>query len=89
MKRDRNKQKEAREVVVAQLAERELPLPEVSGSNPVISIILIHNILLLSTVEKTIDNNEKRYLEWPISQINLLYPGSLYLEQKFPLQTFK
>ena len=39
------------EVVVAQLVERSLPLPEVSGSNPVIGKkIFILNICLLSTV---------------------------------------
>ena len=36
-------------VVVAQLVERLLPLPEVLGSNPVISKNL-HNEYLLSTV---------------------------------------
>ena len=39
-------------VVVAQLVERSLPIPEVRGSNPVIGkkIIYILNICLLSTV---------------------------------------
>ena len=38
-----------REMVVAQLVERSLPIPEVRGSNPV-KIIYILNICLLSTV---------------------------------------
>ena len=40
------------EVVVAQLVERLLPIPEVRGSNPVIgkNLYLILNICLLSTV---------------------------------------
>ena len=39
-------------VVVAQLVERLLPIPEVRGSNPVIGkkIIYLLNICLLSTV---------------------------------------
>ena len=39
-------------VVVAQLVERSLPIPEVCGSNPVIGkkFIYILNICLLSTV---------------------------------------
>ena len=40
-----------REVVVAQLVERSLPIPEVRGSNPVIGKnLLISNICVLSTV---------------------------------------
>ena len=40
-----------REVVVAQLVERWLPIPEVRGSNPVIGKnLLILNICILSTV---------------------------------------
>ena len=39
------------EVVVAQLVERSLPIPEVCGSNPVIGKnLFISNICLLSTV---------------------------------------
>ena len=38
-------------VVVAQLVERSLPIPEVRGSNPVIGTKLL-NIYLLSTVLK-------------------------------------
>ena len=38
-------------VVVAQLVERSLPIPEVLGSNPVIiKNLLVLNICLLSTV---------------------------------------
>ena len=40
-----------REVVVAQLVERSLPIPEVRGSNPVIGKnLFISNICLLPTV---------------------------------------
>ena len=39
------------EVVVAQLVERSLPIPEVRGSDPVIGKkLLISNICILSTV---------------------------------------
>ena len=42
---------DTREVVVAQLVERSLPIPEVRGLNPVISKnLLISNICILSTV---------------------------------------
>ena len=43
-----------REVVVAQLVERSLPIPEVRGSNPVIGKIYIEHLFtcLLSTVLK-------------------------------------
>ena len=37
-------------VVVAQLVERSLAIPEVRGSNPDIGILFILNICLLSTV---------------------------------------
>ena len=39
-----------REVVVAQLVERSLPIPEVRGSNPVIGKILFISIEQLYTV---------------------------------------
>ena len=41
-----------REVVVAQLVERSLPIPEVRGSNPVISknLLKLNNYCMLSTV---------------------------------------
>ena len=46
-----DKQYQAWEVVVAQLVERSLPIPEVRGSNPVIGKnLLISNICILSTV---------------------------------------
>ena len=48
------------EVVVAQLVERSLPIPEVRGSNPVIGKILyISNICLLSIVYWKDENKEK------------------------------
>ena len=41
-----------REVVVAQLVERLLPIPEVRGSNPVIgkNLLILNNYWILSTV---------------------------------------
>ena len=40
------------EVVVAQLVERSLPIPEVRGSNPVIGkkLLILNNYCILSTV---------------------------------------
>ena len=47
-------------MVVAQLVERSLPLPEVRGSNPVIGKnLFILNICLLSTVYWKDENKEK------------------------------
>ena len=47
-------------MVVAQLVERSLPIPEVRGSNPVIGKILyILNICLLSIVFWKDENKEK------------------------------
>ena len=48
-------------VVVAQLVERSIPIPEVCGSNPVIGykFIYILNICLLSTVYWKDENKEK------------------------------
>ena len=55
-----------RAVVVAQLAERSLSIPEVRGSNPDIGKFL-QNINLLSTVLYWRDKNKrKRGREWPI-----------------------
>ena len=47
-----------RAVVVAQLVERSLPMPEVRGSNPVIGKNIL-NIYLLSTVYWKDENKEK------------------------------
>ena len=48
------------EVVVAQLVEQSLPIPEVRGSNPVIGKnLFISNICILSTVYWKDDNKEK------------------------------
>ena len=53
-------------VVVAQLAERSLPIPEVRGSNPDTGKFL-KNIYLLSTVLHWKDENKrKRGREWLI-----------------------
>ena len=48
-------------VVVAQLVERSLPIPEVHGSNPIISKKIILNICLLyiSCIEKTKINKKR------------------------------
>ena len=48
------------EVVVAQLVERSIPIPEVHGSNPVVGKnLFISNICLLSTVCWKDENKEK------------------------------
>ena len=48
------------EVVVAQLVERSLPIPEVRGLSPVIGKnLLISNIFILSTVYWKDENKEK------------------------------
>ena len=48
------------EVVVAQLVERSLPIPEVRGSDPVIGKkLLISNICILSTVYWKDENKGK------------------------------
>ena len=61
------------EVVVAQLVERSLPIPEVRGSNPVIGKnLLILNICILSTVYWKTKIKKKR-------------PGmALFLKKKMP-----
>ena len=49
-----------REVVVAQLVERSLPIPEVRGLNPVIGKnLFLKNICLLTTVYWKDENKEK------------------------------
>ena len=54
-------------VVVAQLVEWSLPIPEVRSLNPVIGKNLyILNIWLLSTVYWKDENKEKRGRGWPI-----------------------
>ena len=40
-------------VVVAQLVEQSLPIPEVQGSNPVIGKIYIEHLLTVNCIEKT------------------------------------
>ena len=47
-----------REVVVAQLAERSLTIPEDPGSNPVIGNFYLNNYLLLTVCRKD-ENKEK------------------------------
>ena len=54
------------EVVVAQLVERSLLIPEVGGSNPVIGKNwLISNICILSTVYWKDENKEKEARNGP------------------------
>ena len=50
-------------VVVAQLVERSLPIPEVHSSNPVIGKIYIEHLFTINCIEKTKIN--KRGREWP------------------------
>ena len=53
-------------MVVAQLEERSLPIPEVCGSNPVIGKnLFILNICLLSTVYWKDENKEKEAGDGP------------------------
>ena len=40
-------------MVVAQLIERSLPIPEVRGSNPVIDKICIEHLFIVNCIEKT------------------------------------
>ena len=54
----------SRTVVLAELAERSLPTPEVCGSNSIIGKIYIE-YCLLSTVMKR-RKEDQRGLEWPI-----------------------
>ena len=52
-------------MVVAQLVERLLPIPQVHGSNPVISKKLyIEHLFTVNYIEKT--KMKKSRLEWPI-----------------------
>ena len=56
-------------VVVAQLVERSLPIPEVRGSNPVIGKIYWTFVYCQLCIEKT-KNKEKRGRKWPIFKKN-------------------
>ena len=58
-----------REVVVAQLVERLLPIPEVRGSNPVIGKNL-YRTFTVNCIEKT--RKRKRGREWPIFKKNMV-----------------
>ena len=42
-----------RAVVVAQLEERSLPIPEIRGSNPVIGYNIYYHLYLKNCIEKT------------------------------------
>ena len=60
-------------VVVAQLVERLLPIPEVCGSNPVIrNFLCILNICLLSTVYRKDKNKEKEAGNGPFKKNNYM-----------------
>ena len=50
-------------MVVAQLVERSLSIPEVRGSNPVIGKIYIEHLFTVNCIEKT--KIRKRGREWP------------------------
>ena len=50
-------------VVVAQLMEQLLPIPEVRGSNKVIGKIYSENLFTVNCIEKT--KKEKSDREWP------------------------
>ena len=52
-----------RAVVVAQLVERLLPIPEIRGSNPVIGYIIYYQLYLKNCIEKT--KIKKRGRDWP------------------------
>ena len=57
-------------MVVAQLVERSLPIPEVRGSNPVISKnLFILNICLLSTVYWKDENKENEAGDGPFFKL--------------------
>ena len=51
-------------VVVAELVERLLPIPEVRGSNPVIGKIYIEHLFIFNCVEGT--KFRKRGRKWPV-----------------------
>ena len=59
-------------MVVAQLVERSLPIPEVRGSNPVIGKKL-YQTLTVNCIEKT--KIKKRGREWPIFK-KITFPNS-------------
>ena len=60
-------------MVVAQLIEQLLPIPEVHGLNPVIGKILLKfNICLLSNVYWK-DKNKKRGLGWAIFKKKVIH----------------
>ena len=58
-------------MVVAQLVEWPLPIPEVRGSNPVIGKIYIEHCLLSTVLKRR--KQRKRGREWPIIKIKLSY----------------
>ena len=64
---ENNINSQSRAVVVAQLVELSLPIPEVLGSNPVIRKIylILLNICLLSTVYWRDENKEKEAGDGP------------------------
>ena len=69
--RMQNKETQCRAVVVAQLVERWLPIPEVRGSNPVIgkNLLILNNYWILC-IEKT-KNKEKEAGNGPFKKKKL------------------
>ena len=55
------------DVVVAQLVERSLLVPQVWGSNPVISKFYIEHLFIVTCIEKT--KKKKRGRKWPFKNI--------------------
>ena len=68
-----------KEVVVAQLVEQSLSIPEVRGSNPVIGKIYIEHLFTINCFEKTKIN--KRGREWPtLKKIMTVYASPVESE---------
>ena len=76
-------------MVVAQLVERSLPMPEVRGSNPVIGKnLLISNICILSTVYWKDENKEKAVGNGPFFLKKSLVPLILFFHYPLFNSTF-
>ena len=60
-------------VVVAQLVERSLPIPEVHGLNPVISKIYIEHLFTVNCIEKTKIKKKRPILESRLCSSNGLW----------------
>ena len=75
-------------VVLAQLAELSLLIPEVRSSNPVIEKYIL-NICLLSTVHLSDENKGKRGREWPVFLKKQSLFSSLHLFLSSPVRVFQ